>query len=188
MKNEIETSDVVKEIWDLHVRFLESLKKSLEYGIRIGELLAGQKAALPHGQFGKWIDENMPFSTRTAQNYMKIFRERERLKNASVSHLTAAYSILTDPKPLTGGQAIAHCYADCVNRVKESGCSWQDAFNLIVVESGFHLNALLTWHQNFFGVVDDTLLPDPWTEQDTEHVVNNIQRIYEDRKNGHTSL
>lgn len=88
----------ITEIWDLHTKFIESLKKSLEYGMKIGELLTKQKSDLKHGQFGIWIDENLPFSRRTAQNYMKVYRERDRLKNATVSHLTDAYRVLEDSK------------------------------------------------------------------------------------------
>lgn len=86
--------DRITEIRHLHEQFIDSLKRSLDYGMKIGELLTEQKADLNHGQFGIWIDENLPFSRRTAQNYMKIFRERDQLKNATVSHLTEAYRVL----------------------------------------------------------------------------------------------
>jgi hypothetical protein len=180
MKTEFEVvKNRVQEIWNLHGLFIESLKKSLEHAMRIGELLVEQKSELPHGLFGAWIDSNMPFSIRTAQNYMKVYRERDRLKSATVSHLTEAYNILGEPKPLTGPQQIAYCYADCVNRAKEDfQCSWENAFDMVAEETGFPLNVLLNWHSRFFGIVSDDLIPEPWTKEETNSVAANFERIY----------
>jgi hypothetical protein len=88
----------VGEIQRLHGEILNSLKMSLEKGIRIGELLADQKEVLKHGEFTAWVNDNLPFTDRTARNYMRLFQERDRLKMETVSDLTAAYRLLIENK------------------------------------------------------------------------------------------
>lgn len=73
-------------------------RQALPMAIRIGELLHEQKEALPHGQFTPWIEAHLPFSPRTARNYMRVFEHRERLKTESVSVLTDAYHLLAPAK------------------------------------------------------------------------------------------
>ena len=172
-----------EEIKDLHERFIETFKKTLDYGIRIGELLMQQKSDLKHGQFGSWIEKNLPFTDRTARNYMRLYRKRDALKTETVSDLTSAYRLLTAPKPLEGWKKTIHCYASCVNTTKEElNCSWENAFNELVEETGFPLNVLLNWHYYFFGAVSDELLPKPITDEEHEQTGNAIQQIYEKRK------
>lgn len=87
-----------EEIVQLHGKFAESFKRTLDYGIRIGQLLTEQKADLNHGEFGLWIERNVPFTDRTARNYMKLFRKRDALKSETVSDLKSAYKLLETPK------------------------------------------------------------------------------------------
>jgi N6-adenosine-specific RNA methylase IME4 len=57
-----------------------------------GRLLAEAKASLPHGEFGKMIAAELPFSARTAQRLMSIAAD-ERLRH-SVSRLPPAWGTL----------------------------------------------------------------------------------------------
>ena len=82
----------------LHNQIIADLKRSLDSAIRIGELLTEQKENLNHGEFGPWIKSNLPFTDRTAQNYMRLYRERDRLKTETVSDLKSAYKLLAEPK------------------------------------------------------------------------------------------
>jgi hypothetical protein len=82
------------EIIRLHNEIINSLKMSLHNAIRIGELLSEQKASLKHGKFTPWIKGNLPFTDRTARNYMRVYRERDRLKTETVSDLKSAYRLL----------------------------------------------------------------------------------------------
>lgn len=91
--NEIEKSRI-QEISNLHQEIIGHLKMSLEKAIRIGELLTEQKASMKHGEFTPWIKANLPFTDRTTQNYMRVYRERDRLKTETVSDLTQAYQLL----------------------------------------------------------------------------------------------
>jgi hypothetical protein len=94
---EIQTTRA-KEISRLHQEIGEHLRRSLANAIRIGELLSEQKATLQHGEFGRWISENLPFTDRTARNYMRIFDNRNILKTETVSDLGTAYKLLSRPQ------------------------------------------------------------------------------------------
>lgn len=72
------------------------MRQSLDKAIRIGQLLTEQKDTLKHGEFTPWLEANIPFTDRTARNYMRLYRERDRIKTESVSDLTGAYALLTD--------------------------------------------------------------------------------------------
>lgn len=87
-----------QQIKDLHVQIIQKLQDSLDMGIRLGGLLTEVKEDLKHGEFGGWIKTNMPFTDRTARNYMKLYQNREKLKRKSVSDLKTAYKLLTTSK------------------------------------------------------------------------------------------
>jgi len=96
--NSTNETDCVDEISRLHNEIFQQAETMLQNIMRIGELLVQQKQKLPHGQFTKWVEENLPFTNRTAQNYMKVFRNKEQLKNENVSVLSDAYNILKLPR------------------------------------------------------------------------------------------
>lgn len=97
MSNEIQKS-VIDRICNLHLEIEKNLKISLNSAIEIGWLLTEQKKNLPHGEFTAWIKLNMPFSDRTARNYMQLYTNRDKLKTESVSDLAGAYKLLTHHK------------------------------------------------------------------------------------------
>jgi hypothetical protein len=88
----------VKEIRRLHEEIISALRLTLPKAIRIGELLAEQKAAMPHGDFFPWVAEHCEFSERTAERYMILYRRRDLLKSDSVTGLAGAYRLLESPK------------------------------------------------------------------------------------------
>ena len=93
----------IKKIITLHTEITEALKSSLEKAILIGQLLIEQKEKLKHGEFTSWIKKNLPFTDRTARNYIKLFNNKDMLKTESVSDLNSAYKLLEAPK---GNRAI----------------------------------------------------------------------------------
>ena len=93
------TTSAVAEIIVLHSGIITAARKTLDTGIRIGELLVEQKSKLRHGLWLSWVKENLPFDVRTAQNYTRVYDRREELKNESVSHLGDAYRILCGREP-----------------------------------------------------------------------------------------
>jgi len=86
-----------QEISKLHEEIVGHFRSSLENAIRIGALLTDQKAELKHGEFESWITANLPFTGRTARNYMHIYRERDWIKTESVSDLNGAYKLIANP-------------------------------------------------------------------------------------------
>lgn len=47
----------------------------LSYAIEIGRRLCEAKSVLPHGEWGRYLKEEVEFSQSTANNYMKLFEE-----------------------------------------------------------------------------------------------------------------
>jgi hypothetical protein len=86
---------VLTEIARLQEQIVCSARTSLEKAIRIGELLSGIRAATPHGSWGELCRTSLPFTERTARNYMRLFDQRERLKSETVSDLSDAYRLLS---------------------------------------------------------------------------------------------
>jgi hypothetical protein len=76
-----EREDPTKEIITLHLEIVGHLRESLKKAIRIGELLLKQRAGLRHGEFRRWIEGSLPFSSRTAKGYMKVPRKGTLLES-----------------------------------------------------------------------------------------------------------
>jgi DUF3102 family protein len=87
----------IAEINRLHGEVQSLATGALDRAIRIGGLLCSVKSPLGHGRWLSWLENNVSFSERTAQNYMGVFRRRARLKSANVADLTAAYLELDKP-------------------------------------------------------------------------------------------
>jgi len=83
-----------EQIIQLHNEIEASEKVNLGKAYSIGELLLETKKRIKHGHFGSWMAEYLPFSKRTAQNYMKLFLHREELEKQGVQSLTEAYAHL----------------------------------------------------------------------------------------------
>lgn len=90
----------IQEIITLHNEIAGHLRLSLENAIKIGQLLTEQKKTLGHGGFTPWIQVNLPFTDRTARNYMRLYREKGRLKTETVSDLKSAYLLIFDSEAL----------------------------------------------------------------------------------------
>lgn len=69
-------------------------RQSVNDVIRVGELLIKAKDSLPHGEFTKMIEGNLPFKSRSAEMLMEIARD-ERLTNAKyAAHLPPHWTTL----------------------------------------------------------------------------------------------
>jgi hypothetical protein len=73
-----------------HRAFGETFRKTVEHGIRCGELLAEAKGQVNHGGWLPWLEQNFEGSARTAQEYMRLYNRRDeiRAKTRSTAHLT----------------------------------------------------------------------------------------------------
>ncbi|MFT5871131.1 MAG: chromosome segregation ATPase [Clostridium sp.] len=64
--------------------------------IEIGKRLVAVKEGLPHGEFGKWLDEKVDFSQQTANKFMKVANEFEdyaTLRNLGTGKIFALLSL-----------------------------------------------------------------------------------------------
>jgi len=48
---------------------------TVAFAVEIGRRLVEAKSLLPHGEWGKWLQEQVEFSQRTANNFMRVFEE-----------------------------------------------------------------------------------------------------------------
>lgn len=96
-----------------HLRCEEAARTTLEHAMRAGEALTAAKELVPHGGWRDWLSENVRFSQRTAQLYMKVSREVPRLTGAKaqrvahlglseVSRMLSAGPVVSIPQPEPG--------------------------------------------------------------------------------------
>jgi hypothetical protein len=73
-----------------HVEARSAYGSAVDHALRVGELLTQAKKQCPHGGWLPWLKDNCPqIAERTAQAYMRLHRERDRLpKSATVADLT----------------------------------------------------------------------------------------------------
>jgi len=55
-----------------HVLAMQHANKAIEHAFRCGDLLIEAKAKVPHGQWLPWLRQNVDFSERSVQVYMRI--------------------------------------------------------------------------------------------------------------------
>jgi len=124
-KKEIAAMALIPQIKQCHEECKKGFVKSIEWGIRCGELLCEMKDLVGHGNLGGLIEQYLPFSTRSAQSYMSLHKRLCELPNAqraallnSADSMRAVYQLLpssnkkppSQPKPTaalnpSGGKA-----------------------------------------------------------------------------------
>ncbi len=62
----------VKLINDEHKAAQQSQRSAVEHAVRCGQLLVGAKKSVAHGEWYAWVQQNLKFSERTAQGYMRL--------------------------------------------------------------------------------------------------------------------
>jgi hypothetical protein len=63
-----------KKINEEHAKCQDAAKDMFQHGMEAGRFLLEVKEALPHGHFGKWLEENFDGSRSVAAKYMGCFR------------------------------------------------------------------------------------------------------------------
>lgn len=95
--NEIQTTSIDT----LTVEILILKQQTAQNIIEIGKRLISAKGSLPHGEWGKYLDEKVDFSQRTANNFMKVaneFSNSQTLANLSQSKVFALLSLPQDER------------------------------------------------------------------------------------------
>lgn len=91
--------EIASRINEEHSRAFGKAKDALSHARAAGELLIEAKSLLKHGEWGNWLAENVAFTKRTAQSYMRLARNWESLsKNETISDLglVKTLSLLSD--------------------------------------------------------------------------------------------
>lgn len=90
--NALAINDQAQQIEQHHAAAHAAADKAIEHAKEAGRLLLEVKAALPHGEFSKWVAERLTVSQRQAQRYMAAAQGKElvrsKTKSDTVSFLT----------------------------------------------------------------------------------------------------
>ncbi len=84
-------TETVRDLHFLNTELNGLAVKSVGLAARIGEILVHVKGAVKHGEWLPWLEEFAPFSRQSADNYIWIFENIEKLLN--VSNLSEAYKL-----------------------------------------------------------------------------------------------
>ena len=68
----------------LALQIRDRMKRSAEDIISIGNMLTEVKEAMPHGQFGPWLDREFGWDHRTARNFMQVADRFGGLENGKI--------------------------------------------------------------------------------------------------------
>jgi phage N-6-adenine-methyltransferase len=92
------TTTIAVDIAREHDLAQQAFEEAVTHAIRCGQLLAEAKDRLPHGQFGRWLDEHFPASRRTAQGYMRMAAHVEDAQRVAHLGIAGALKEISTPK------------------------------------------------------------------------------------------
>jgi hypothetical protein len=111
---------LVDRINAAHEEVKNSVRSGIGLMIKVGDLLLQAKAGLAHGSFLDWVGEHCTCTPRTAQLYMKLAKDKDKLLQSNtkgISHLTLTEAMKMlgplkqelpkDPKPKTKADPVA---------------------------------------------------------------------------------
>lgn len=75
MSNIVTARDIEMVTSDIHYAQRQGARQLLSNLIEIGRLLVEAKSMVPHGEWGKYLEEKVNYSQSTANNYMKLYQE-----------------------------------------------------------------------------------------------------------------
>jgi len=113
----------VERIKALHIECGSLARQTFDKAIEIGGLLVEAKAQLKHGEWGQWVEDNLPFTARSASTYMRYHDQRELLKSENVSDLTGATRMLQQQKELPAPTPAPSDFNLVPELVPADGCS-----------------------------------------------------------------
>ncbi len=76
----VSLADLGTEINDTHAQAMLHAGEAMNHALRCGDLLIKAKATVQHGHWLPWLRQNIAFSDRTAQGYMRIAQRGSRLQ------------------------------------------------------------------------------------------------------------
>ncbi|TGN08607.1 DUF3102 domain-containing protein [Leptospira bandrabouensis] len=90
------SDQTVKRIIELHESIIGGMRNVLQNAMVLGEELSIIKEKLGHGNWLPWIEQNVPFSERSARNYINIYKNKELLNRQPVADLKSAIKFLSE--------------------------------------------------------------------------------------------
>ena len=84
---QIALNDLVTYINEAHNEAEGHAKQAVMIAIKTGEYLNQAKSKLKHGGWETWIKQNLSFSKRKAQTYMRLANHREEIEKSADSAL-----------------------------------------------------------------------------------------------------
>jgi len=93
---EEKNKDIINKIEDKHREI--SNPERLDKAIWIGEMLVKQKKELAHGDFVNFVKRNFSFSERTSRNYMRLYKNKDKIKQSKIKTLRQAYELVLEVK------------------------------------------------------------------------------------------
>lgn len=75
MSDIITVRDIEMVTSDIHYAQRQGARQLLSNLIEIGRLLVEAKSMVPHGEWGKYLEERVDYSQSTANNFMKLYQE-----------------------------------------------------------------------------------------------------------------
>jgi hypothetical protein len=114
---------LAEEINAEHRAFVGTFRKTVEHGIRAGELLAKAKEQCPHGTWLLWLEENFEGAPRTAQEYMRLYNHRNALRanTRDSAHLSVSGAL----KELAA-QSSAEPFYEVLEFIEKEGRRWAE--------------------------------------------------------------
>ncbi|GBF52088.1 hypothetical protein LPTSP4_36260 [Leptospira ryugenii] len=85
----------VRMIINLHESVIGGMKNVLQNAMALGEELHKIKENIGHGNWIPWIEKNLPFSERSARNYISIYKNRDSLNRQPIADLKSAIKFIS---------------------------------------------------------------------------------------------
>lgn len=90
--------ELARQINQAHARFERGVRTSLSAAVEAGGLLAEAKVWIKHGLWLAWISENLSFSPRTAQKYMRLAAKAPETAHLDTpAGIEEALALIADP-------------------------------------------------------------------------------------------
>ena len=74
--------ELADQINEAHRLAQEHAESAIDYAFRVGDLLLQAKSEVKHGKWLPWLRDNVQFSERTAQTYMRLYDKRKTIERA----------------------------------------------------------------------------------------------------------
>ena len=81
--NDLTLDRLGAEINEQHTLAIQHASKALEHAFTCGELLIEAKSKARHGQWLPWLRENISFSERTCQAYMRLVQRKRQIRSSA---------------------------------------------------------------------------------------------------------